>query len=135
MRLQSQEGRIRSQYKSCCYFSPSELTVIISIVYTPPPGFTPESPNQYRAASGPVVVTCTATGGSGSIQYQWSSTCMNCPFQNSSSNTINRAAVHSGDIGTHTCTASENGSTASASTEFIIVGKCLPMIYMSEELL
>ena len=46
------------------------LAVEISVSYIPPPGFTP-GPNEYRAASGPVVVTCTATGGSGSGDYQY----------------------------------------------------------------
>ena len=98
-----------------------ELAVSIAVDYTPPPGFTPGL-NEYRAASGPVGVTCTATGGSGDVDYQWSSTCTNCVFQNSLSNSIIRTAVHSGDIGTHTCTATSGENTGSASIDFNIVG-------------
>ena len=99
------------------------LTVSISVDYSPPTDFT-AGPNEYRAASGPVTVTCTATGaGSGTISYQWSSDCRNCPFQSATTNLIRRAAVHSGDTGTHTCVATQNGITASASINFQVVGK------------
>ena len=93
------------------------------MVYDPPDDFTP-GPNEYRAASGPVIVTCTATGpGTGSVSYQWSSTCRDCPFQSSTSSSITQAAVHSGDNGTHTCVATrDDGSTARASIDFNVVG-------------
>ena len=105
------------------------LDVEISVSYTPPPGFTP-GPNEYRAASGPVVVTCTATGGSGSgdYDYEWTSTCSGCVFQTTSTgvtSVIYREAVHSGDIGIHTCTASRGGDSASASIVFNVVGECI----------
>ena len=91
--------------------------------YSPPSDFTP-GPNEYRAASGPVTVTCTATGlGTGLISYQWSSTCSNCLFQSATSNLVKRAAVHSGDNGTHTCVASRGTSSASASIDFHVVGE------------
>ena len=92
---------------------------------TPPDGFIPTSDTEYRAASGPVVVTCIATGGTGSVSYQWSSTCRDCPFQTSTSATVSREAVTSGDTGTHTCTAVDAGSgnTESASIEFSVVGE------------
>ena len=100
-----------------------DLAVSISVDYDPPADFTP-CPNEYRAASGPVTVTCTATGtGTGAVSYQWSSTCSNCPFQTSTTSLITRAAVHSGDTGTHTCTATQNGATASASIDFNVVGE------------
>ena len=38
---------------------------------------------------------------------------------------ISRTAVHSGDIGTHTCTASRGGDSASASIVFNVVGEWL----------
>ena len=41
---------------------PLELLVSISVDRTDPPGFTPGDSTEYRAASGPQVVTCTATG-------------------------------------------------------------------------
>ena len=95
----------------------------ISVDYTLPDGFT-GGPTEYRAASGPVTVTCKATGqGTGAVSYQWSSTCRNCPFKSATSSSIRRAAVHSGDTGTHTCVATRNGISASASIEFNVVGK------------
>ena len=104
------------------------LDVEISVSYTPPPGFTP-GPNEYRAASGPVVVTCTATGGSGSgdYEYVWTSTCSgHCDFQRNLTGVtseILRTAAHSSDIGTHTCTASRGGDSASDSIVFNVVGE------------
>ena len=108
------------------------LAVEISVDRTDPPGFTPENTTDYRAASGPQIVTCTATGGSGSRDYQyvWTSTCSSCSFKTSSTgatSVISRTAVHSGDIGTHTCTASRGGDSASASIVFNVVGEWLLM--------
>ena len=107
---------------------PVPLTVSITVDRTDPPGFTPENPTDYRAASGPVVVTCTATGGSGSgdYDYEWTSTCSGCDFQRTSTgvtSVISRTAVHSGDIGTHTCTVSRGGDSASVSIVFNVVGE------------
>ena len=104
-------------------YSPTlELSVTITVDYTPPPGFTP-GPNEYRAASGPVTVTCTAIGGAGPLVYQWSSTCRNCPFQTATSSVLTRYAVHSGDNGTHTCTtATGTRITGTSSINFNIVG-------------
>ena len=99
------------------------ITCSISVDYSPPAGFTP-GPNEYWAASGPVTVTCTATGpGTGTVSYQWSSTCRKCPFQSATTNSIKRAAVHSGDTGIHTCTCTRNGITASANINFLVVGE------------
>ena len=82
-------------------------------------------PNEYRTASGPVTVTCTAIGGTGSIGYQWSSNCRNCPFQGATSRTITRGAVHSGDTGTHICTATAVTAdiVGSAIINFTVKGK------------
>ena len=99
-----------------------ELSVDISVFYNPPPGFTP-GPNEYRAASGPVTVTCAAVGGTGPVSYQWSSTCRDCPFLTSTSSSIHQAAVHSGDTGTHTCTATSGSIRGNKSISFNIVGK------------
>ena len=110
--------------------SPDVLTVGITVNYNPPPGFTP-GPNEYRAASGPVIVTCTVTegAGSGAYQYVWTSTCQpSCDFQRSSTgatSVIVRQAVHSGDIGTHTCRASRGGESAIKSIVFNVVGEWL----------
>ena len=95
-----------------------DLTVTILVDYDPPADFT-LGPNEYKAASGPVTVTCTATGtGTGPVSYRWSSTCRSCPFQSATSNSITRTAVHSGDNGTHTCTVTSDGSTATANIDF-----------------
>ena len=108
------------------------LTVSIIVDYTRPADFN-GGPDEYRAASGPVRVTCTATGpGTETISYQWSSTCSSCPFQSATGSSVTRAAVHSGDNGTHTCVATRGGtaasdsielSTATASIVFHIVGE------------
>ena len=91
--------------------------------YVRPADFFP-GVNEYRAGSGPVTVTCKVEGpGSGTVSYQWSSTCRNCPFRTATSSVIRRAAVHSGDNGTHTCVVTKGGSTARASIDFLIVGK------------
>ena len=90
--------------------------------YEPPPG-TELGPNQYRAASGPVTVTCIAVGGTGPVSYQWSSTCRNCPFQTAISSSVARAAVHSGDTGIHTCTATSGSISGSETISFNVVGK------------
>ena len=105
------------------------LVVEISVSYSPPLGFTP-GPNEYRAASGPVVVTCTATGGrgSGDYDYEWTSACSGCAFRTTSTGVtskISRTAVLSRDNGTHTCTASRGGDSASASIVFNVVGEWL----------
>ena len=100
----------------------SELFVNISVSYNPPPGVE-LGPNEYRAASGPVTVTCTAIGGTGSVSYQWSSTCRNCPFQTANSMMITRGAVNSGDSGTHTCNATTSANVGSASIKFSVRGE------------
>ena len=110
------------------FYSP-ELNVTIVIGYTPPPGFVWGRPNEYRAASGPVDVTCMAEGGDGEAIYQWSSTCRDCPFQEikpeSNRSSIRRGATHSGDTGTHTCNVTKSGNVGSASIDFNVVGKKL----------
>ena len=100
----------------------TELFVDVAVSYTPPPGFIP-GPNEYRAASGPVTVTCTAVGGTGPVSYQWSSTCRSCPFQTATAQAIYRGAVHSGDTGVHTCTALNSKIHGSGSICFNVVGR------------
>ena len=99
-----------------------ELAVNISVSYTPPPG-TELGPTQYRAASGPVEVTCKVMGNTNSVNYHWSSTCRDCNFQDVTNKFIRRGAVHSGDTGTHTCTAVSEGVTGNASIIFNVVGE------------
>ena len=97
----------------------------IEVDYTPPDGFTRTSDTVYRAASGPVTVTCIATGRNGTVSYQWSSTCRDCKFQTSTSAAVNLSVVTASDSGTHNCTATDGGSggTGSASIEFSVVGE------------
>ena len=99
-----------------------ELAVSINVSYVPPPG-AELGPNEYRAASGPVVVTCTAVGGTGPVSYQWSSTCRDCHFKDAYYNTIIRPAVHSGDTGIYTCTATSGSLSGSETIHFNVVGK------------
>ena len=80
-------------------------------------------PNEYRAASGPVTVTCTVTGGTGNISYNWSSTCRSCPFKRETSGIIIRPAVHSDDTGTHTCTATVAENAGNVSIHFTVIGE------------
>ena len=102
---------------------PDPLTVSITVDRTDPPGFTPENPTDYRAASGPQVFTCTAIGGTGDgPTYQWSSTCGGCVFRTTDA-VITRKALHSGDTGTHTCTATRGGETAEDSVVINVVGE------------
>ena len=118
----------------CPFYLLPPVAVSIVVSYTPPPGFTPGDSTEYRAASGAVVVTCTASGAGGTdpdtdYTYQWTSTCINCPFQMTNDMSmmrmITRAAVTILDDGTHTCTAIRAGQavSGSASTVFNIVGE------------
>ena len=106
------------------YTLPLSLTVLIVIGRTDPPDFV-GGPNDYRAAS-EVTLTCQATGGSGTILYQWSSTCSgptsNCFVPGQTAQTINRGTLRSTDSGNHTCTVS-GGLTGSATIEMNVVGE------------
>ena len=96
-------------------FSP---LVTVEVDYTAPPDF-PFTPgtNVFRAASGPLTFTCRV-GGAVASGVTWTSDC-NCPFAFSTANPIRRAALTSGDNGTHTCTV----TAGSASITVNIVGK------------
>ena len=101
----------------------------ITVNGTPPPGFTPGSPTEYRAASGPYTFTCTATGaGMGGYMYVWTSTSSGSgsAFETSptkSTKVIMRIGLHSGDGGTHTCTATKGEQSGSANITVTIVGE------------
>ena len=105
------------------------LTVTISVDYTPPPNAN-LGPNEYRAGSGPVTVTCIAQGGTGSINYQWSSTCSpSCLFSSSTSSQISEMFIRASLWqGTHTCTVTRGSTTRSVTVVFNVVGECLPSI-------
>ena len=101
----------------------------ITVDGTPPPGFTPGSPTDYKAASGPYTFTCTVTGGAetGDYGYMWTSTSLGSDFKTSSAEStkvITRQTLHSGDGGIHTCTASKTGGqSGNASINVTIVGE------------
>ena len=62
----------------------------------------------------------------------WTSTCSSCSFRMTSTgatSVIERASVHSRDIGTHTCTASRGGDSASDSIVFNVVGEWLLTVF------
>ena len=105
------------------------LTVTISVDYTPPPGAN-LGPNEYRAGSGPVSVTCTAQGGSGPTSYQWSSTCQpGCLFTSSTENQITQNFIRTPFLqGTHTCSVTRGSTTRSETIVFNVVGKWISTI-------
>ena len=92
----------------------------ITVARTDPPDFTPENDNDYRTSSGPHTFTCTATGGTGSIMYQWTSS---SPAFQASSSVIARQSVQLIDYGTHTCTATRGSDTGTATITVNIVGE------------
>ena len=109
----------------------SELFVAISVSYTPPPDVELGS-NEYRAASGPVIVSCIVTGGTGNISYQWTSDCRGCPFNNAASMSIEREAVHSGDTGNHTCMATTAEVEGNANITFTVRGENIKQCHLQD---
>ncbi len=102
----------------------TDLTVTIDVDYTPPADFDRPTVNDFRAGSGPVTLTCQVEGATGTVTYQWTSTCGNCfakgPTTQSVIGTFLRVDV---DDGTHTCTATDSGGgTGSASFVMRIIG-------------
>ncbi len=71
-------------------------------------------------------ISCQASGGTGTYNYQWSSTCTGNCFLNSRNvitQTITRDAVRSADSGLYTCTVTDNaGNNGTNSTEIQIIG-------------
>ncbi len=102
----------------------TDLTVTIDVDYTPPADFDRPSVNDFRAGSGPVTLTCQVEGATGSVTYQWTSTCGNC-FASGTSPLVTQQFLRAGlDDGTHTCTAtdSDGGETGSADFVMRIIG-------------
>ena len=85
-----------------------------------PPDFTPENVDDFRTSSGPHIFTCTATGGTGPIMYQWTSF---SPTFQSSNSVITRQSVQLIDDGTHTCMATRGSDTGTATVTVNIVGE------------
>ena len=90
------------------------------VTRTDPPDFTRENDNDFRVSSGPHTFTCTATGGTGTIMYQWTSS--SSTFQ-STNRVITRQSVISIDDGTHTCTATRGSDTGTDTITVNIVGE------------
>ena len=83
------------------------------------------SVEDYRAASGPVTLTCQVEGATGTVTYQWTSTCTHPPcFVIGTNREISRLFVRAGvDDGTHTCTVTDSdGPTGTDSIVMNIVG-------------
>ncbi len=102
----------------------TDLVVTVDVTYTPPADFDRPSESDYRASSGPVTLTCQVEGATGTVSYQWNSTCGNC-FARGASQSVTQLFLRAGlDDGTHTCTAtdSDGGETGSASFEMKIIG-------------
>ena len=105
----------------------TELAVTFDVDYTPPFGFV-GGPNDYRAASGGLTITCQATGGSGPVTYLWTSTCSTGCFISSATEgneVVGRGSLQSVDSGNHTCTVtdSDGGEIGNATIEINVVGE------------
>ena len=105
-------------------FTGLNVTIAVSD-YTPPPDYV-GGPNDYRAAS-KLTLTCQATGGSGTVMYNWTSTCTGCfinsqTFQNQ---IVGRSTLQSVDSSNYTCMAtdSDGGGMGNATIEIIVVGE------------
>ena len=99
------------------------LRVEIEVTYDPPFDFTLPSPPYYRPATS-VTLTCQVHGATGTVSYQWSSTCSSCFASSSTSHTISDSVLQSNDAGVHTCTAVDgNSNNGSNSTEMRLIGR------------
>ncbi len=104
----------------------TDLTVTIDVDYTPPADFDQPTLNDFRASS-PVTLTCQVEGATGSVTYQWSSTCTDLCFvlRSPQADEVTQLYLRAGiDDGTHTCTAtdSDGGDTGCASFVMRIIG-------------
>ena len=82
--------------------------------------------NRYLAAAGPITVECLAVEANGSVTFEWSSTCEECPFNTSTGSTIVIPYLTSNVTGEHTCTATdESGESKNVTLEFNVVGELL----------
>ncbi len=106
-----------------CFFADTGLTVTVTIDYTPPVDFDRPSESDYRAGSGPAVFRCQAVGGTGPVNYMWSSTCNSCFIIGLTATIITRDFLSVNDGGTHTCTATDSGgATGNTSTVMNVIG-------------
>ncbi len=114
-----------------CNFFSTALLVTIDVDYTPPADFDQPTVNDFRASSGPVTLTCQVEGATGTVSYQWTSTCGNC-FARGTSPLVTVGFLRAPfNDGTHTCTAtdSDGGETGSASFVMRIIGMFVSSLY------
>ncbi len=111
---------------TCMYMFSTVLTVTIDYAYTSPADFKQPTTNDFRAVSGPVVLTCLVEEATVSVSYLWTSTCSGCFARGTTQSVIgNFLRVHV-DQGTHTCTATaSDGRTGSADFLMRIIGTFL----------
>ncbi len=113
----------------------TDLTVRIDYAYTSPADFVQPTVNDFRAASGPVILTCELVeGATGTVTYQWTSTCGNCFAKNRATQSVIGDFLRvDRDQGTHTCTAtdSDGGETGSASFVMRIIGMLVSSLLCS----
>ena len=101
----------------------SVLKVTIEVTYNPPSDFTLPSPPYYRPATS-VTLTCYANHATGTVSYQWSSTCSSCFASSSTAQSISDTILKSSSAGVHTCTATDShGSTGKNTTAMKLIGK------------
>ena len=106
----------------------SVLKVTIDVTYNPPFDFTLPSPPYYRPASS-VTLTCRAHNATGSVSYQWSSTCSSCFASSSTAQTISETILNSDSAGVHTCNVTDSaGNTGENSTEMRLIGKLVHLL-------
>ncbi len=78
--------------------------------------------NDFRNGSGPVILTCQVEGATGTVTYQWTSTCTGACFVLRSPQTdeVTQDFLRAGvDDGTHTCTATDSGG-GTGSADFLM---------------
>ena len=115
------------EHDDCFHFL--ALKVTIDVTYNPPSDFNLPSPPYYRPATS-VALTCRAHHPTGSVSYQWSSTCSSCFARSSSSQSITKTTLQSIDAGVHMCTATDgSGNTGSNTTEMRMMGKSILFDY------
>ena len=99
------------------------MNVTIDVSYNPPFDFTLPSPPYYRPATS-VTLTCHALGATGTVRYQWSSTCSSCFASSSTSQSVSDSILTSSDAGVHTCTVTDaDGNTGTNNTDMQLIGK------------
>ena len=101
----------------------SVLKVTIDVTYNPPFDFTLPSPPYYRPASS-VTLTCHVHNATGSVSYQWSSTCSSCFASSSTAQIVSETILKSNSAGVHTCRVTDSdGNTGSNNTEMRLIGE------------